>query len=54
MNDTEPLKCEECGREFKYGETLYFKPVPYLQHMDYKEVQLYPYCKYCIIYTIKD
>ncbi len=44
----EPLRCGDCGKLFEHGESLYFKPVPYLEYMDGKEVILEPYCKYCI------
>jgi hypothetical protein len=44
----EELCCEECKRPFKYGDSLYFKPIPYLEYMDGKEVTMEPYCKYCI------
>ena len=44
----EVLRCEDCGYAFKHGENLYFKPIPYLEYMDDKEVTMEPYCKYCI------
>ena len=42
------LRCEDCDREFLYGDSLYFKPIPYLDYMDGNEVTMEPYCKYCI------
>lgn len=39
------LRCAECRLQFHYGDTLYFKPVPYLLGMDDEDIEIAPYCK---------
>jgi hypothetical protein len=45
---SEQLSCDDCGCIFNYGDSLYFKPIPYIEYMDGGEVTMEPYCKYCI------
>jgi hypothetical protein len=45
----EALRCTDCNYRFNYGDSLYFKPIPYLEYMDDREVTMEPYCKYCVL-----